>query len=400
MNKLFSSHILKFALFLLLPVLPAFARGDSEESASPDDTHYAAIIKIASEDAISQLEENGVEILRRRDELLLCYVPYAAQKKLSPLNSSLKTKRKPDGISKIEKGRRVNISMDNAREWFGASVINEGNADFPPFTGKGVVTGICDVGIDPLHIAFLDEKGEPRIKRVVQYKEGSGERIVMDSKEEYTAWQTDTPDNWHATHVANIMAGSYGPYRGMASGSDIVITTSQLTDVGLLCGAEDILEYARENGKRAVINMSMANYIGPHDGSSLFSQYLDRVAEEAIVVLSAGNAGNTNFTLPIDFSEATPSAALALYSSDWVQFNPYGAVDVWSPDDTPLKVRFGIFNGQDKENLIWYPWQKLAEGKTFKITSDSGQATSSDTETVLYDDTFSSIYDGWFSRTG
>ncbi|MDE6682933.1 MAG: S8 family serine peptidase, partial [Muribaculaceae bacterium] len=203
-----------------------------------------------------------------------------------------------------------------------------------------------------------------------------------------------------ATHVANIMAGSYGAYKGMAPGSDIVITTSELTDVGLLCGAEDILEYAKENGKRAVINMSMANYIGPHDGSALFSQYLGMIGEEAIVVLSAGNGGIKNFTLPFDFTDTARTASLAIYSTDWVQFDPYGATDVWSIDDSPLQVRFGIQDAQEQKIFKMFPSQELYEGNSFVVTSDPDRTPSTEKETVIYDADFAGIYSGWISLTG
>lgn len=403
---------LPFLLFFLSFTVPfsLWARGDSEEQISETSSHYAVIIKIDSESAIDSLKNIGVDILRRRDNLLLCFVPreepargLKSAKKALLLDSETLLPPKLSrikGVSKIEPGRETCFTMDKARQWFEAEAIHNGSVFSSPYTGEGVVTGICDIGIDPLHIAFLDENGEPRIKRLTQYKEGSGERIVLSTKEEYLQWKTDTPDNWHATHVANIMAGSYSDYKGMAPGSEIVISTSQLTDVGLLCGAEDILEYANDNGKRAVINMSMANFLGPHDGSSLFCQYLDKIAQEAIVVLSAGNGGRTNFTLPFDFSDESTSAALPLYSSDWVQFDPYGAVEAWSRDDTPLKVRFGIQNAQEKEIVKMYPWQEITDGSRYVVTSDPSALPTSDNETVIFDQEFANIYTGWFELTG
>lgn len=395
MNRLFPPQLIKISLFsLLLSALPVAARGDSDEISSDQDTHYSAIIKIDSEDAIESLQNEGATILRRRGNLLLCFIPRKNEAVSTRGNSELR------GIEKIEYGKKTLRAMDKAREWFNADYIHSGLGLPLPYTGKGVVTGICDIGLDPLHIAFLDDTGEPRIKRVVQYKEGSGERIVLESKEDYAAWKTDNTDNWHATHVANIMAGSYGQYHGMAPGSDMVITTSQLSDVGLLCGAEDILEYAQQNGKRAVINMSMANYMGPHDGSSLFCQYLDMIGEEAVVVLSAGNGGRKIFTLPFDFTESSASAALAIYSTDWVQFDPYGAVDVWSRDSSPLKVRFGIRNAQDNEILKFFPWQELSDNNSFIVTSDPNRQATAENETIVYDEDFAGIYSGWFSLTG
>ena len=400
MKRLFNLNIFKRLFFAGLFSLCCFsisARGDSEEEISPSDPYYSAIIKIDSEDALDRLHNEGVKILRRRDNLALCFVPRAKE---TTAQTAQKIKSRNKGVVKVEKGRRVTPSMDKARQWFDAEFIHSGESLIQPYTGKGIVTGICDLGIDPLHISFLDEEGNPRIKRVVQYKEGAGERIVLEGKAQFAEWETDTPDNWHATHVANILAGSYGSYKGMAPESDIVITTSQLTDVGLLCGAEDILDYANENGKRAVINMSMGNYTGPHDGSSLFSQYLDKIAEEAIVVLSAGNGGDAAITLPFDFTEENRSAPLAIYSTDWLQYNPYGMVDIWSRDDTPVRVRLSIQDSDNGKIVAEYPWQELHGGDMFILASDSEAAPPIEDADVMIDESFAEIFSGWFAISG
>ncbi|MDE6718015.1 MAG: S8 family peptidase, partial [Muribaculaceae bacterium] len=267
-------------------------------------------------------------------------------------------------------------------------------------TGKGVVTGICDIGIDPLHTTFLSADGSPRIRRIVQYLEGDGKRIEMNTSEEFALWQTDTRNEWHATHVAGIMAGSALPYRGMAPEADIVVSTSTLSDVGLLCGAEDIIDYAREEGKRALVNMSMGNYTGPHDGSSLFCQYLDLLAEEAVVVISAGNAGNSACSLPFTFTEDKTTVSLPIYSTDWVQFDPYGMVDVWSRDDTEVSIRFGIRDNDLNETVWMSPWRTMTSDSVFTVTSDSASLAEDENEERIYDPSFAGLFKGYVSITG
>lgn len=393
----FLSHASLISSQSSLSSLPSPARGDSEEIHGEDDTHYAAIIKIGNEEAVKILEEAGVYILRRRENHLLCFIPIVSNDTRGAGHASPES---IEGVIGMERSRRVSASMDMARRWFDAYTLNSGEASGTPYTGAGTVTGLCDIGIDPFHIAFLNPDGSCRIKRIVQYKEGSGERILLEFEKDFREWETDTDDEWHATHVANIMAGSAAPYMGMAPDSEIVVSTSQLTDVGLLCGAEDILDYAKEKGKRAVINMSMANYLGPHDGSSLFSQYIDLLGEEAVVVLSAGNAGNTDFTLSYSFTHDGETAALALYSSDWVQFTPRGAVDIWSSDNRSFQVRFGVQDGEKKEIMFMYPWQRLYNGDSFKVTTEEVDLPSSEKEQIIFDARLKEIFDGWFSLTG
>lgn len=386
--------------FLSLLSLSAKAGGDYEHENPEGASFYPAIIRINSEkpgQVLDSLRNEGVIIFRQRKDMILCCVPEHSE--ASATRRITRRFEKP--TLEISKGRSIVPAMDVAREWFDASGIHKGISPLPvPYTGKGVVTGICDVGFDPLHIAFKDAQGNTRIRRIVQYRESMGERIEMSSEEEYAQWETDDADRWHATHVAGIMAGGYGKYSGMAPESDIVITTSELSDVGLLCGAEDILEYAKSVGKPAVINMSMANYTGPHDGSTLFSQYLDLIGEEAVVVLSSGNSGNLAYTLPVTFTEEKPSVSLGIYSSDWIQFNPRGYVDVWSSTDSPVSIRIG-FRDIDTGKIVSYlPRESLFDGEIVTVTSDSEYRPVSERERVFTDPVFSDIYTGSFSLYG
>ena len=383
---LFLISLLRKPVVMLPVILLSFPiityAGDSEQQpVQPDDTHYAAIVKIKNEEAVDSLLKEGVTILRRRENLLLCFIPLKPvevervsdnERRARIRNRSLEL-QDIYGVERIEKARRLSPAMDVARSWGDAGRIHSGTGVPSPYTGRGVVTGICDIGLDPMHVGFIGRDGDRRVKRVVQYRESSGERILLENEDDYSRWATDNPDEWHDTHVAGIMAGSYldNGYYGMAPDSDIVLTASELSDVGLLCGAEDILEYAVEKGKPAVINMSMANYNGPHDGSSLFSRYLDMIGKEAIVVLSAGNAGNYANTLPYDFTETAPRAALNLYSTDWVQFDMHGLVDIWSTDNTPFRTRFCIYDEIARSVIERFEWQELLGDAQWKVASDS-----------------------------
>ncbi len=262
--------ILTLLIFISASVGTIFA-SDSIPSYIP------RIVKIQSESEVDSLHEQGVDVLRRRGDILLCFFPNAQTRSYEP----------------AFRPRPIAPALDVAKTYYDAGFIQNGAAFGTPYTGKGVVVGICDIGIDPLHPTFLDADGRSRIKRVVQYKEEEGLRIQLDGDDDYRLWQTDNAEEYHATHVCGILAGNGTgtPYSGIASDAEIVATVSTLTEVGLLAGVEDIIDYAKEVGKPAVINISVGSYTGAHDGSSLFSQYLDMCADDAIIVLSSGNEG-------------------------------------------------------------------------------------------------------------
>lgn len=325
---------------------------------------YPAIIEIDDDSRIDELRAMGVDILRRRDELLLAYIP-------STIDPSA------IDVTAVCAGRSTSMTMDIARSYAGVDDIATGNGLPHPFDGTGTVTGFCDIGFDPCHPAFAG-----RVGRVVHYIEDAGERHDYTDAATIAAWGSDTRDEWHATHVAGILAGRCDalPYNGVATGARIVGTVSSLSDVALLAGAEDIVEYAREAGMPAVVNMSVGSYTGPHDGTSLFNRYLDKLGREAIVCLSAGNEGSKRNTIAIEFSDGRREATAMVIGTDWVFFNLEGYIDLWSDDDTPLDVAIGIVD--DTDHTVVY------RGDYFEVPADGSPAgvTTADTDGLIRHD--------------
>ena len=320
-----------------------------------------AVVKIHSEDEIKELEESGAEIYRRRGDILLCLFPDDDDQGVIIPNSkrrsgSLNNKFKLKGYGKRERGFNT-PSLDIASQYYGASDIRSGKAYEKPLTGKGVVVGFCDIGIDPLHPTFLDENGRSRIKRITHYKEFDGERLEMEGDEAYKDWVTDTTEEYHASHVGGILAGNGGgsQFIGMAPDADIVVSLSSLTDFGLLMGVEDIIDYAKAVNLPCVINLSMGSYTGAHDGSSLFSQYLDLCADDAIFVLSAGNEGNKTNTLSYLFTEDKPHVSVRLGNRSWNQKEMYGLTDIWNSSESPLTINMFIYDDETKEKIYEFP---------------------------------------------
>ncbi len=363
MNKLI------ITISLVLVTISAFAASFSPQ-----------VIKIYDEEELDQLLEDGVEILRRRGDILLCLVPIESDDEIVIPNSSRKVKaRKPKSTRSAGKNQDIRDFAGLITPTLNTAVYNYDAADIltgkgfdQPFTGKGIVVGICDIGFDPLHPTFLDENGKSRVKRVTQYKEREGFRLQIEGDDQYRDWVTDNAEKFHATHVCGILAGNGAgsPYAGIARDADIVVSTSTLTDVGLLCGVEDIIDYAKEVGKPAVINLSVGSYTGAHDGTSLFSQYLDLCADDAIIVLSAGNEGNRTNTLSYTFTEDKDNVGFRLGNAAWDQCDMYGITDIWGYDDSPLTVELSIFDDENHEIIYTYPPCTLDDYDSITLTWD------------------------------
>lgn len=332
------------------------------------------IIKIYDESEIDDLLEAGVSIERRRGDILLCYFPDSDDNEIvipngkydrefftrsrDPFPSKGK-ERHIKSWGKHDKGITTRPTLDEAITFFDAWKIPEGVGISSPLTGKGVVVGLCDIGLDPLHPTFLDDQGHSRIKQITQYREYEGMRLELRGDKAYAEWKTDSIDEFHATHVAGILAGNgaRSPYRGIATDAEIVASLSCLTGFGLLMGVEDIIDYAKEVGKPAVINLSMGNYIGAHDGTSLFSQYLDLCADDAIIVLSAGNEGNATNTLSYRFEENKKKVEVRIGNRAWNQKDMYGITDIWNITDRPLKVTLCVFD--DENHSVVYEYEPV-----------------------------------------
>lgn len=368
--------------------------------------YYPTIIEYSLPTDIAEMEAEGIIVLRHRDNMALTFVPYsesadaAAGAESADITPRLK---KIKGVRAIERSRKAVPAMDIARSYYDASLINEGSGLPSPYTGKGIVVGFCDIGFDPDHINFKDINGDLRVKRLVQYKETTGERIVLNSPEEIINWGTDYAGTFHATHVAGIIAGKAedSPYTGMAPDAEIVAVTSSLYDVSLLAGAEDIIEYATSQGKPCVINMSVGSYTGPHDGSSLFNRYLASLGREAIICMASGNEGNSNNVIRCNFTDNRTLYRARIHSSDWTQLNMYGTVDCWSDDDSPLRIQFNIMNEEqyatgvhDGEMVYQFPIADSSSDFYYLITSDT------DAEFAKYYTGYVEIYGGLEPRNG
>lgn len=383
--------IIVSSLFLaVLPSMGAIAGGDEDFTFSEDATHIPAMVKVTDgevDEAIADLEEMGVTVLYHRGDILLTYIPVDVLGGLQGART-VKGRRLIDKIE-VKKPRANRPTMDDARNFNGAFRINEG-VDLPQaYDGSGVVVGVCDIGMDTRHPNFLTSDGkECRIRRVVHYKEEMGERTVYSTPKEIYDWRTDNDDQYHATHVTGIAAGAYkgNGYQSLAPGADIVFTASQLSDVGLLAGVEDIIVYAREVDKPAVINLSMGNVLGPRDGTSLFTQYLDRCAEDAIICISAGNDGSGDEPHGLEFDFTEQAGRVEVQTTDWSGLETKGRAEIWSVDDTPFIFSFYLHHNISRNDNIYF------EPLDFSDPETAGWRISADPDDPDYNETFAAHY--------
>ncbi|MDE6288696.1 MAG: peptidase, partial [Muribaculaceae bacterium] len=121
-------------------------------AATADNT--LVFIVLADGAGADDLIAEGVSVSTVRGNIALASVATADLERVSELPA----------VSRLEISRLKAPRLDRARQSGGVSAIHEGLKLDQPFTGKGVVAGIVDAGLDPNHINFRDENGRSRIE--------------------------------------------------------------------------------------------------------------------------------------------------------------------------------------------------------------------------------------------
>lgn len=355
-------------------------------AASERQTYLPSIIKIKDGETVGQLKDKGVIIMRQRDNLLLAFIPTDHIDQLLTFS----------GVERVSIGRSLQPNLDISRPFGNVDEVITPSELWPDgWDGRGVVTGLCDIGFDPRHPNFIDSRGNPRVKRIVDYRDTLATVTRLYTPEDIAGWTTDNENEYHATHVAGIMAGGYrgNGYYGIAAESDIVAATSMLTDACILDGAEEIIDYARSVGKPAIINMSIGSYTGPHDGTTLFNQYLSKLGKDAIICIAAGNEGASPNNLQLDFTSSKSESSVFVRDcyGGWDDVNIFGAADFWSADNTPFSMRISLYDILTKKTVYTSPWFGADGQSEWAIsTSDNPDGQSG------HDTTFDNAYDGYF----
>ena len=222
-----------------------------------------------------------------------------------------------------------------------------------PQTGKGVLVGVVDTGIDAGHKAFR-HRGRSRIvdyldqERDLHHQAGSNGFINLASA-------SRSPDaDGHGTHVAGIAAGNGdgSPRRrfaGVAPNADLAIvkTTFDSTDIAL--GIAHVFDVAEARGQPCVVNLSLGGHFGPHDGTSLIELTIDDLCDRPgrTVVVAAGNEGSDAIHASSKLSSSSGDKARWTAAFE-VLARPFGRtmlgsawVQVWSlrEDDVTVTLR-------------------------------------------------------------
>jgi subtilisin family serine protease len=229
-------------------------------------------------------------------------------------------------VERLEAARVMHVELDLAVVESRANLVHIGP---PGRRGAGVIVGTVDSGCDFTHPSFRRADGTSRILLIwdqalnpqgteespagfgygVEYNNAQINAALASPDPFALVRHRDSLAPQHGTHVTGIAAGDgsapgqgrpAGTFVGVAPEADIIIVADNAngneglgTSANTLDAVNYIFQQAAARTQAAVVNMSLGDNLGPHDGTSLLERGLDNLlgGPGRAFVKSAGNAG-------------------------------------------------------------------------------------------------------------
>ena len=303
----------------------------------------------------ASLEIEGVEIQSVFDKVATANCTRAAIDALNVM----------DGVRYIQIASDVKLLNDWGRQDMLVDDVHQGKGTLnQPYTGKGVIVGMIDTGIEYGHHAYYSEDGsELRIRKVWQQNNDTGTApegytygSELKTASEMLVKAFDTAAEYHGGHTTGTAAGAANKnsldyfgnpsrFYGMAPDADIVFVSFKSSDNTAIADAiKYIFDYADEQGKPCVINMSLGSHHGPHDGSSYLDQVIDQMTGPGRIIVGAcGNEGEARLHATKTFTETDKSMKTMLTFNSQMSHNLH-YVDIWGTPGSNLKLSMAIFD--------------------------------------------------------
>lgn len=258
-------------------------------------------------------------------------------------------------VDYITLDRKAEYQMQKSRKDASIDKVHTGFLLKSPFTGKGIITGLIDVGIEYTNPCFRTENGDSlRITKAWAQSRTLGTKptdfpygVEFSGVEEIEAAGHDSIFGTHGTAVMGVMAasgyGSSGKYRGAAPGAQIIAVSADRNQEGvLLDGIRYVSQEAKSQKRRAVFNLSWGSHLGPHDGTSLFDKAIDSLVGEGLIIVgAAGNWGDDSIHIS-QTSDANPMITSSIIKN--FSTEDFSLVDVWADVNTSFSVQINAID--------------------------------------------------------
>jgi minor extracellular serine protease Vpr len=305
----------------------------------PDNANPVVNIGVQAESTAATsaaLRRNGAKVYFHAGDTILASAPVRSLERIAADKAVLSISAAKSALVPPfpRQTQAPDVSQLSVTRKRGGAVSRPDNEfDAQGLTGKGVIIGIIDTGIDWRHEDFRNADGSSRILYLWDMTDDSfarsGGRIgvqppVLEEGGDpgpgtiYTKEQIDaalqgrgrvnSTDNFgHGTASAGTAAGNGraagngvppGTYKGVAPEADLIIVKAgdcEGFDGSYLLGTVWIAELAKARHQPVVINHSLGAHVTPHDGNDPEERVMNALTGPGkpgtIITVSAGNEG-------------------------------------------------------------------------------------------------------------
>lgn len=196
-------------------------------------------------------------------------------------------------------------------------------------TGRGIIFGIADTGIDYTHPVFCYPDGRTRILAIWDQTMETSDisvpfGVVYDQEQINEALASENPLAFvpvtdlesHGTFAAGLAAGNEVEaegFTGMAPNAQIVVVklrqaeaclkkfwfvseeTPAYEEGDLIAAVDFLIAFAQQRNQALVLSLGVSSSQGSHDGNGKLDEYLNLISQQSgrAVVVAGGNEGNT-----------------------------------------------------------------------------------------------------------
>lgn len=348
------------------------------------DLYVNAFVLMSETGNVSNLLDFGVLPGKTMGSKLTALIPI---KNLIALSTN-------NAVKYIQVAEKAKTLMEEAKGFTWVDLVHNGVDLDAPYHGTGVVVGIIDIGFDYTHPNFYDSTlSTYRVQRVWEQNNTVGNSpssfnygVELIGENQILAAEADIEDASHGTHVAGIAAGGGAAlgsaYMGVAPESEIVLVSvgNSITNTEVADAIAYIFEYADMVEKPCVINMSLGQHIGPHDGESFFDKFCDDIVSEGrLLVGAAGNEGEKYLHLNKTFV-GNDSLLHSFVFFPYSDLGPNGQtiLDIWGTAGDNFQLSVNIYNKTTQTFVDFTPYINAAADTTYGFILSDGDMIGPD----------------------
>lgn len=319
-----------------------------------------------------------------------------------------------DCVVRLSLTKPMRFDNDLMRQATNVDMIRQDPSFTTTYDGSGTIVALYDSGMQPNHPNFVTESGTPRVKVLYVYEPGTGPLNDPGIREkEYTTvsqikeFTTENREGTHGTHVLGIAAGSYvddvADYSGVAPGAELAVACGWTDDGAILTGLSRLIQYAEMQGKPIVINLSLGDIMGPHDGTDSFAAALDELAATTPLVISSGNSGDLGLALVKQLDPAGDNQVRTVLGGNDAlaalnkplrgqKWDAQGTYEIYASDANPYDLKVGFVDVNTGELQYYVPLDEKGIGHI--TTSGLPSGTYSEYLDQYYKDSYIIVSSG------